>query len=80
MLWMFEQAGTRNPNNEKYQFWQQHNHPIELFNWEVMQQKLEYLHQNPVVAGIVTEPWEYVYSSAGDYQGKKGKIEIKFIE
>ncbi|TXK26762.1 hypothetical protein FVR03_21485 [Pontibacter qinzhouensis] len=30
MLWMFERAGKRNSNNTTYQFWQQHNHPIEL--------------------------------------------------
>ncbi len=80
MLWMFERAGTRNPNNEKYQFWQQHNNPIELFSNEVMEQKLEYLHNNPVIAGIVPEPWEYLYSSARDYSGGKGILEIIFIE
>jgi REP element-mobilizing transposase RayT len=30
MLWMFERAGKKNGNNSKYQFWQQHNQPIEL--------------------------------------------------
>jgi putative transposase len=80
MLWMFERAGKRNSNNVKYQFWQQHNHPIELFNNEVMQQKLDYLHENPVTAGYVNEPWEYLYSSAKDYSGGKGILELIFIE
>jgi len=79
MLWMFAQAGKRNPNNETYQFWQQHNHPIELSTNEMMDQKLEYLHNNPVEAGFVSESWEYWYSSARDYCGKKGLIETKFI-
>ena len=30
LMWLFKSAGTRNPNNTKYRFWQQHNHPIEL--------------------------------------------------
>jgi putative transposase len=30
LMCFFERAGTRNPNNTRYQFWQQHNHPIEL--------------------------------------------------
>ncbi|WP_317175528.1 transposase [Pontibacter beigongshangensis] len=30
MLWMFRRAGAYNPKNETYQFWQHHNHPIEL--------------------------------------------------
>jgi putative transposase len=52
MLWMFERAGERNSNNDKFQFWQQHNNPIELYNNDVMQQKMDYLHSNPVEAGL----------------------------
>jgi len=80
MLWMFERAWKRNANNDGFQFWQQHNQPIELWNNEVMQQKLDYLHNNPVEAGFVEEPWEYLYSSAKDYSGKKGLIDIKLLE
>ena len=79
VLWMFERAGRRNPNNKKYQFWQQHNKPIELFNSQLMQQKLDYLHNNPVEAGIVSEPEYYQYSSAVDYSGGKGLVPILFI-
>ncbi len=43
-------------------------------------QKLNYLHQNPVVAGIVSQAEDYIYSSAGDYVGKMGILEIKVIE
>ena len=79
MLWMFKKAGEYNPNNKQYQFWQQHSQPIELYNNEIMQQKLHYLHENPVVTGIVEEPWHYLYSSARDYAGIKGLINIKQI-
>jgi len=80
MLWMFKRAGKHNPNNEVYQFWQQHNHPIELWSNEIMDQKLEYIHNNPVEAGFVEEPWDYWYSSARDYAGKKGLIRMDFIQ
>ena len=40
---------------------------IILDNVEIMQQKLDYLHNNPVVAEIVEEPQEYIYSSAKFY-------------
>lgn len=80
MLWMFNQAGERNPNNEKYQFWQQHSHPIELNYNSIMDQKLDYLHENPVVVGWVSNAEDYLYSSAIDYSGGKGLIPIKFIE
>jgi len=32
MLWMMERAGRKNSNNNNFQFWQQHNKPIELLN------------------------------------------------
>jgi putative transposase len=76
MLFMFERAGRKNSNNSKYQFWQQHNHPIELDNNTVMDQRLDYLHNNPVEEGYVYEPHEYVYSSAIDYSGGKGLINV----
>ena len=79
MLWMFERAGKRNPNNKNYQFWQQHNHPIEIHDNTLMEQKLEYIHRNPVESGIVREPEDYLYSSASDYCGGIGKVKIDFI-
>ena len=47
-----EEAGKANSNNKKYQFWGQDNHPIELSS-NSMEQKLEYIHENPVKDGIV---------------------------
>jgi len=35
-------------NNNDYQFWQQDNHPLELWDNYMMDQKLEYLHMNPI--------------------------------
>lgn len=67
LLWMFEKAGERNSNIKKYQFWQQHNNPIEIWSLTVFEQKLNYIHQNPVKSGFVIEPWEWKYSSAGNY-------------
>jgi putative transposase len=60
---MFKRAGERNSNNKNFQFWQQDNHPIELYVYETLQQKLNYLHDNPVRAGIVYESWHYKYAA-----------------
>jgi len=76
MLWLFGRAGKANSNNEQYQFWQQGNHPIELWSNEAINQKLDYLHNNPVTAGWVEEPEHYLYSSARDYAGGRGLIDI----
>ena len=80
MLWMFERAGKKNSNNNNYQFWQQHNKPIELYDNEIMDQKLDYLHNNPVEAGIVSRPEDYIYSSACDYCGEKGLLDIVLLQ
>ena len=79
MLWMFERAGRRNAHNTKYQFWQQENHPIELNTNDLQQQRLRYLHQNPVVAGFVDAPEDFLYSSARNYAGRPGLVEVLFI-
>jgi len=42
-------------------------------------QKLNYVHQNPVTAGIVSYAEDYVYSSAKDYTGKQGLIEVDLL-
>lgn len=57
-------------------FWQSDNKPIELWSNKVIQQKLNYIHYNPVKAGLVFKPEDYVYSSAIDYAGGKGLLEI----
>jgi REP element-mobilizing transposase RayT len=80
MLWIFKQNGTRNSNNTLYQFWQQENHPIELSSNLLLDQKLEYIHQNPVRAGICYAPEDYIYSSAGQYAGMETILPVLIIE
>jgi putative transposase len=50
-----------------------------LWSRKVIAQKLNYIHQNPVVSGFVLEPWHWKYSSAIDYCGGKGVLEMDFI-
>ncbi len=81
MVKMMQVEGIKNPSNINWQLWQQHNHPIELSNSEILKQKLNYIHYNPVKAGFVDEPWFWKYSSATDYyEDKKGLIDIALIE
>ena len=80
MLWLMERAGKKNSNNNDFQFWQQHNHPIELSTNEMMQQRLDYIHNNPVEAGFVENPDEWIFSSARDYSGSKGLLDICVID
>jgi hypothetical protein len=66
---LFRSAGEINPKNEDYKFWQTGYHPILLHNNFLLEQKLNYLHRNPVTAGFVEEPENWFYSSAKDYAG-----------
>lgn len=45
-----------------------------------MEKKLEYIHNNPVRAGIVSRAEDYLYSSALDYSGEKGLLQIEKID
>ncbi len=80
MLNLFSEAAKESKKHVKYMFWQNEYHPIELSTQEMMVQKLNYIHDNPVESGVVEKAEEYVYSSARDYYGTaKGLLNIKFI-
>jgi putative transposase len=79
LLWMFKRAASKSSNNTNYQFWQHHNKPIELWSADVIEQKADYIHNNPVEAGFVSEPMHWKYSSAIDYCDGKGLINIEYL-
>jgi putative transposase len=54
--------------DRQYQFWERNPLSIELRTNKVFQQKLDYLHNNPVKAGLCRLPEEYRYSSASFYE------------
>jgi hypothetical protein len=58
------------------QFWTHENHAIELFQPEMIDSRMTYIHENPVRAGIVEKPEDFLYSSARNYSGLKGLIEV----
>ncbi len=46
----------------------------------MLEQKLAYLHDDPVEAGFVDLARDWIYSSARDYEGEQGLLDIIFIE
>lgn len=76
MLSQFNLAAETNGQNTRYQVWQQHNKPIVVYTEEVLNQYLDYIHYNPVKAGFVKEPEHWVFSSALDYIGKPGLLNV----
>lgn len=79
MLDRFEFAGRYNPKIKNFKFWQDGNHPVELFSPFFIKQKLDYIHNNPVEEMFVVEPHEYLFSSARNYAEMSGLIDVNLI-
>lgn len=78
LLDKFSFEARRTLRAEQFKIWQNDNHPIDLSNIDPME-KIDYIHMNPVRAGIVYSPEQYVYSSAIDYSGGKGLVKVTVI-
>jgi REP element-mobilizing transposase RayT len=76
MLKRFEWASKSHSRNSSYQFWKYGNHPEEIFSEKFFWSKLNYIHVNPVRAGIVSKASDYLYSSASNYVRDEGIIDI----
>ncbi len=74
--WLLKQFKT----SEGWRFWRADNKPIELWSNKVIDQKIDYIHLNPVEEGLVFRAEDYVYSSAIDYAGEKGLLEVIVIK
>tara|TARA_B110000211_G_C14069997_1_gene549476 strand:+ start:1403 stop:1957 length:555 start_codon:yes stop_codon:yes gene_type:complete len=75
ILWMFSRTGEK-ATKSGYKVWKGGSGAEEIITNKFLDQKVNYIHQNPVSAGIVNEDFHYVYSSAGDYCGGKGLVDI----
>ncbi|MFP4293398.1 MAG: REP-associated tyrosine transposase [Cyclobacteriaceae bacterium] len=64
LLHMFAYAARFHRQHATYMFWQYTKHPVELNSNYLIQQKTDYIHQNPLKAGYVTEASSWYYNSA----------------
>ena len=76
LLELFKKSADEKSNVANCQIWQHHNKPIELWSLAVIKQKIEYIHKNPVISGFVTEPVQWKYSSARNFQEDHTVLEI----
>ena len=74
--WLLKQFKT----SEGFRFWRGDNKPIELWSNKVIDEKINYVHQNPVEEGIVFRAEDYLYSSAVNYAGEKGLLDVIVIK
>lgn len=76
MLEMMYQAGSAVKSNKDFQLWQHHFHPVGLNSNYLIDQKMNYIHMNPVKAGFVARPEDFLYSSARNYAGLQSVMGI----
>lgn len=76
----FIRAGRDLKRIKTFKIWKDGNHPILLDNPSLQQEKLEYNYQNPVESEFVDEAEYYWFSSAGDYAGMKGLIDLELTQ
>ena len=74
--WLLKQFEWENG----FKFWRGDNKPVELWSNKVIVQKISYIHQNPVKEGIVFKAQDYVFSSAVDYSGEKGLLDVIVVK
>jgi len=79
LLNRFEYAGKNDKKIKNMKFWQDGNDAQEIYLNDYFNQKLNYIHKNPVKAEIVNRAEDYRYSSAIDYAGGKGLLDIVVV-
>jgi REP element-mobilizing transposase RayT len=80
LLKIFKESAGQHARNEVFQLWTHENHAIELYSAKFIKQKIDYIHENPVRAGIVEKEEDYTYSSAKEYfTGTKGLVSIDLL-
>jgi REP element-mobilizing transposase RayT len=66
----------RHKQDQIHQLWQEGSHPEQIQSDDMMRQKLDYIHQNPVRRGYVDLPEHWRYSSARNYAGQPGLLDV----
>ena len=79
MLKLFELSAKQNKRNELFQVWTHENHAEEIFSNQFILQKINYIHENPVRAGIVEKAEDYLYTSARYFAGMDCLLKIDEI-
>jgi len=68
----------RNSVKQEFQVWQAQNWMVNICSEQLLHQKFDYIHNNPVRAGLVSNADDYKYSSARNYiQGDHSVIRIE---
>ena len=76
LLNRFKFKASQHSRNKSYQLWKHENHAIYLYSLDFIAEKVDYIHNNPVQAGIVMNPKDYYYSSARNYASLEAPMDV----
>jgi REP element-mobilizing transposase RayT len=76
---VFRYHAKYNKRANEMQLWTHENHAVELSTNDMIDSRLEYIHEDPVRAGWVENAEDYLYSSARNYAGLPTLIDIDLI-
>ena len=76
MLQELEFYKKRHKIDQQFQLWQESSHPQVVEHEDVMEQKINYIHNNPVKRGYVDDAVHWRYSSARNYADLPGLIDV----
>ena len=77
--WLMDRFQFRGANDSKiknYKFWQEGQYVETIHSYDFYKEKLNYIHMNPVRQQIVERPEDYLYSSARNYCGMPGMLNV----
>ncbi len=80
LLKQFEFFKSVHKGKSQHQVWQEGFHPQAIITEDMLRQKVDYIHNNPVKLGLVDRPEDWRYSSARNYFGQDGVLEIDLVE
>lgn len=62
--------------HSKHKLWEEGFHPKMIENVDIMAEKVKYIHENPVRRGYIDNPADWRYSSARNYEGQSGLLDV----
>ena len=82
MLARFEECSKSLKKIEKFQLWESCSSPLRIESDQprLLLEKAEHIHENPLRENIVELPENYVFSSARDYVGLKGLVNVTVLK
>ncbi len=79
-LYKLRKSKKPSHNDSVHQLWQEGYYPKQIFSDEMMIQKIEYIHNNPVKRGFVDRPEDWRYSSMRNYLGMESLIPVTLFD